>query len=204
MHVPVCSAGRAASSMVGSSPIATGGNPTGSTNVTLTGTPVCTATLSSTCTGTFPADEVSLVTPLELQAVHAQNPTIPGYANLQYAGVAYDAVHNLLIFGASTWGTWSTPNQVSINFLIDPTNSGSFTRVLFDSSPGELSGAYFGSGASGQDPFFGFRFNTSTNGVSALTYVNGTSAAGIDSRVLDNSALVMTATPAQLALAGTK
>ncbi|HEV3457312.1 MAG TPA: S8 family serine peptidase [Thermoanaerobaculia bacterium] len=203
MHLPLYSAVRAASSMAGSSPIATGGNPSGSTNVTLTGTPVCTGTLSSTCTGTFPADEVSLVTPLELQAVHAQNPAIPAYANLQYAGVAYDAVHNLLIFGASTWGTWSTPNQVSINFLIDPTNSGSFTRVLFDSSPGQLSGAYFGSGAAGQDPFFGFRFNTSTNGISALTYVNGTSAAGIDSRVLDNSALVMTATPAQLALSST-
>jgi uncharacterized repeat protein (TIGR01451 family) len=203
MRLPLYSAVRAASAMTGSSPIATGGNASGSTNVTLTGTPVCTGTLSATCTGSFPADEVSLVTPLELQAVHAQNPAIPGYANLHYAGVAYDAVHNLLLFGASTWGAWSTPNQVAINFLIDPTNSGTFTRVLFDSSPGELSGAYFGSGANGQDPYFGFRYNTSTTGVSALTYANGTSAAGIDSRVLDNNVLVLTATPAQLALSST-
>ncbi len=203
MHVPVYSPVRAASAMTGSSPIGTGGNPTGTANITLTGTPVCTGTLTSTCTGTFPTDEVSLVTPLELQAVHARNPSIPDWGNLHYAGVAYDATHGLLIFGASLYGTASTPNQVSVNFLIDPTNSGSFTRVLFDSSPGELSGAYFGSGAAGQDPYFGFRFNTVTSGVSALTFVNGNSAGSIDSRVLDNSVLVMTATPAQLALSGT-
>jgi uncharacterized repeat protein (TIGR01451 family) len=203
MHLPLYSAVRAASAMAGGSPIATGGNPSGSTTITLTGTPVCTGTLTSTCAGSFPTDEVSLVTPLELQAVHAQNPAIPGSANLQYAGVAYDAAHNLLLFGASTWGTSSTPNQVAINFLIDPTSSGMYTRVLFDSSPGRLSGDYFGSGAVGQDPYLGFRFNTSTNGVSALSYVNGNSAASIDSRVLDNNALVLTATPAQLAIPGT-
>jgi|HubBroStandDraft_3_1064219.scaffolds.fasta_scaffold02282_1 uncharacterized repeat protein (TIGR01451 family) len=203
MRVPLYSPVRAASAMSGSSPIATGGNPTGSTNITLTGTPVCTGSLASTCTGTFPLDEVSLVTPLELQAVHARNPAIPAYGNLRYAGVAYDAAHNLLLFGASTWGTWSTPNQVAINFLIDPTNSGTFTRVLFGTSPGELSGAYFGTTATGQDAFLGFRFNTTTNGVSALTFANGSSAGTIDSRVLDNSALVLTATPTQLALSGT-
>jgi uncharacterized repeat protein (TIGR01451 family) len=203
MHLPLYSPIRAASAMSGSSPIATGGNATGSANITLTGTPVCTGTLTSTCSGTFPNDEVSLVTPLELQAVHAQNPAIASYANLQYAGVAYDAVHNLLLFGASTWGTWSTPNQVAINFLIDPTNSGTFTRVLFGSSPGQVSGAYFGTNANGTDPFFGFRFNTTNNGVAALTYANGSSAAVVDSRVLDNNALVLTATPASLAIAGT-
>ena len=89
---------------------------------------------------------------------------------------------------------------MAVNVQIDPTNTGTFSRVLAGTSPGEMSGAYFGSGAAGQDQFFAFRFNTITSGVAVLTFLNGTSAAGIDSRVLDNNVIVFTATPAQLGI----
>nr|MDP9122676.1 DUF11 domain-containing protein [Acidobacteriota bacterium] len=204
MRLPVYSAARPASAMSAASPIATGGSPTGSTTVALSGTGVCSGTLSgSTCTGSFPTNEVSLVSPFELQVVHPQNPSLPGRLNLQYAGVAYDPARNLLLFGISTWGSWSSLTDVAFNVLIDSTGGG-FDHVLFNSNPGTMAGSLFGTaGATAQDSYLTGVFNLKTNGVGTQQFVNGSSAASIDSRVLDNNVIILAATPQSLGLKGT-
>ncbi len=197
MRLPVYAAARPTSTMAGQMVIATGGAPTGSTTIPLSGTAVCTGTLSAgpACTGSFPTDEVSLVSPFELQVVHPQNASLPGYFNIQYAGVAYDSTHNLLLFGVSTWGPWATPSDVAFNVIVNG------TRVLFNSDPGNMALNLFGTGsATGQDtPITGI-FNTSTSGVSIGTFVNRLAPSSIDSRLFDNNVMILAASPAALGL----
>jgi uncharacterized repeat protein (TIGR01451 family) len=197
MRLPVYAAARPTSAMAGASLIVTGGAPTGSTTIALTGTQVCTGTLSSgpTCTANLPTDEVSLVSPFELQVIHPLDPSIPSAQNIQYAGVAYDSVHNLLMFGVSTWGSWATPSDVPVNVIVNG------TRVLFNQDPGNMALDLFGNtAATGQDTPLTAIFNTSTNGVSIGTYLNRLSAASIDSRLFDNNVMILTASPAALGL----
>jgi uncharacterized repeat protein (TIGR01451 family) len=205
LRVPFYSAARPESKMAGASQIATGGNTTGSTSIALAGTGVCSGTLGGgpSCTGTFPTNEVSLVSPFELQAVGTRNTSIPAYANIQYAGVAYDSTNNLLMFGVSTFGDWSTPTDFAFNILIDPTNTGSFTRVLFNSNPGSMALGLFGNpGATPQDAFITGVLNTLTSGVSTQQFVNRVSAAAVDSAVFKNRVMILAATPASLGLTG--
>jgi uncharacterized repeat protein (TIGR01451 family) len=204
LRMPVYIAPRPASTMQGAGTIATGGAPTGSTTIPLSGSDVCTGTLGAgpACTGTFPTDEVSLVTPFELQAVHARDTTLPDYANVQYGGVAYDTATNLLMFGVSTWGDWSSPTDVAFNIYIDNNSDGTYDRILFNSNPGTMASSLFGQTGVGQDSFISSIFNIATSGVSIGTFVNRQSAAAIDSALLRNNVMFLTATPAQLGLPG--
>ena len=102
LKVPLYMAARPASAMCGRQHrSSTGGANTGATTIALSGTDVCTGTLGAgpvcTCHHRRPTfDEVSLVSPFELQAVSALDPVnAPPAADLQYAGVAYDPVNNL-------------------------------------------------------------------------------------------------------------
>jgi uncharacterized repeat protein (TIGR01451 family) len=206
LRLPVYMGTRPASAMFGASSIVTGGAPTGSTTIPLSGTGVCSGTLAAgpVCTGTFPLTEVSLVTPFELQAVNPRNTAVPAYADVQYAGVAYNASANLLLFGISTWGDWSTPRDVAFNILIDPTNTGNFTRVLFNSDPGTMAENLFGNGgADAQDTFLTAIFNTQTNGLSIGQFLNTASAASVDTAVFKNRVIILAATPASLGITGT-
>src|SRR5690606_13044830 len=67
LRVLLHTSARPASRMQAPPTIATGGAATGSTTIPLSGTPVCTGTLGAgpTCTGSFPTDQVSLLTPFE-------------------------------------------------------------------------------------------------------------------------------------------
>ncbi len=213
LKVPVYMAARPASAMSAGSTIATGGANTGATTIALSGTDVCTGTLGAgpVCTATTAAptfDEVSLVSPFELQAVSALDPVnAPPAADLQYAGVAYDPVNNLILFGVSTWGSWSTPTEVAFNIYIDSNSDGTYDRILFNSNPGTEASALFGNTANGQDSFVNTIFNLATSGVSiggAGLYVNRLNASVIDSALFNNSVMILAATPAQLGLpAGT-
>jgi uncharacterized repeat protein (TIGR01451 family) len=197
MRLPLYAAARPTSAMAGPSLIATGGSPTGSTTIPLTGTGVCTGTLTAgpACTGSFPTDEVSLVSPFELQVMHPLDPSIPGYFNIQYAGVAYDAVHNLLLFGVSTWGPWATSSDVAFNITVNG------NRVLFNQDPGNMALDLFGTTtATGQDTPITAIFNTATSGVSIGTFANRLAASAIDSRLFDNNVIILAATPASLGL----
>ncbi|HEX4965895.1 MAG TPA: IPTL-CTERM sorting domain-containing protein [Thermoanaerobaculia bacterium] len=209
LHVPLYITSRPASTMAAPATIPTGGNPTGSTTIPLTGADVCTGTpvAGPNCSGTFPTTEVSLVTPFELQVVSPRNPALPNspYADLQYAGVAYSAASNLLLFGVSTWGDWSSPTDVSFNIYIDANSDGTFDRVLFNSNPGTMALRLFGNnGATNQDSFITAIFTIATSGVSTSTFLNAASPASVDSALFNNNVMVLAATPASLGLpAGT-
>ncbi|HEY0781198.1 MAG TPA: DUF11 domain-containing protein, partial [Thermoanaerobaculia bacterium] len=204
LRVPIYSPARAASAMQGAATIVTGGAPTGSTTIPLSGTDVCTGTrvAGPNCTGTFPATEVSLVTPFELQVVSPLNPVnAPAFADIQYVGVA--STPTLLLFGVSTWGSWSSATDLSVNIYIDNNNDGVYDRILFNSNPGSMALNLFGNGgATGQDSFLTGVFNLATNGVATQQFINRVSALGIDSRVLDNSVMFLAATPASLGITG--
>ncbi len=204
LRLPLYLASRAASTMAAPATIPTGGAPTGSTAIPLSGSDVCSGTLGAgpTCTGTFPTTEESLVTPFELQAVSPSNPlNAPPYADIQYAGAAYSAGSNLLLFGVSTFGDWSTPTEVSFNVYIDTNQDGVWDRILFDSNPGSMALNLFGNtAATGQDAFITGVFNISTNGVSTQQFVNRVSAAGVDSALFDTNVRFLAATPASLGL----
>src|SRR5262249_6987080 len=137
LRVPVYMAARPASAMSAASTIVTGGAGTGSTTIALSGTDVCTGTLGAgpVCTATTASPtfhQVPWVSPFELQAVSGLDPVgVPiAAADLQYAGVAYDPVTNLLLFGVSTWGSWSTPTEVAFNVYVDANSDGTYDRIL--------------------------------------------------------------------------
>ena len=205
LRVPLYSAPVAASAMAGAAPIATDSTGVGTTAIQLSGIGVCTGTVASgQCNGNFPVSEASLVTPFELQAVHALDPTIPPFANLQYVGVAYDQPDDLLLFGISTWGPWSSPTDVAFNIYIDSQNSGTFDKILFNSNPGEMAISLFGNGAAnGQDTFITAFLDLASSQVSTEQFVNLLPASIVDSRLFGNNVIVIAASPKDLGLNGT-
>jgi uncharacterized repeat protein (TIGR01451 family) len=199
MRLPLYSAARAASAMSGAAPIATGGAPSGTANIGLSGTGFCTGT----CSGNFPYNEVPLLSAFELQAVGSQSAAIPAYTNIHYGGVAYDPQHDLLMFGVSSFGPWSSPTDVAFNILIDPAGGTQFDHVLFNSNLGTMAAALFGNGAaSAQDTFVGAVYDAKANTVSVQSLLNGVLAGGVDSRVFDNNVMVLAASPAALGITG--
>jgi uncharacterized repeat protein (TIGR01451 family)/fimbrial isopeptide formation D2 family protein len=211
LRVPLYVASAPASQMSAAPTIATGGAPSGSTTIPLSGIDVCTGTLGAgpTCTGSFPNDEVSLVTPFELQVVSELDPfNAPGYADLQYAGVAYSAANDQIFFGASTWEPWGTPTDVSFNFYIDCgvyTNGasvsadtcngvpdGNWDLILFNTNPGTLA-TLFGVSTAATDTFLTGVFVRTRNTVvfGPANYVNRVSAATADTRVFNNQVMFL-------------
>lgn len=210
LRVPLYVAATPASAMRAAPSIVTGGAPTGTTTIPLTGTEVCTGTLGAgpTCTGTYPNDEVSLVTPLELQVISPADPArTPGYADIQYAGVAYDATNDQLFFGISTWEPWTSPRDVTFNIYIDNNFDGTYDRVLYAADPGTQASALFGAtGVSPQDTFTSSVFNLATNGVSlpatATNALNRLPPSVIDTRVFDNQVVFLAVPRNSLAVTG--
>jgi uncharacterized repeat protein (TIGR01451 family) len=209
LRVPVYVAPKPASQMSAPAVIATGGAPTGSTTLPLTGTDVCTGTLGAgpTCTGTFPNDVVSLVSPFELQVVSPLNPVAaPPYADLQYVGVAADSTR--IWFGVSTWGDWSSPTDVSFTVYIDTNSDGTYDRQIFTTNTGRLARLFGASTQSDLDTFITGVFIppgsiSSVIAASTPSFVNRLSAASADTAVFNNNVLFFGATPAQLGLANT-
>jgi uncharacterized repeat protein (TIGR01451 family) len=209
LRVPLYSAARPASRMTADDTVVTGGSATGSTSLTLGGSEVCTGTVAPgpTCTGTFPTTVESLVTPFELQIVSPLNPVnaIPA-ADLQYGGVSFDnnntvsTADDLILFGFSTWGSWSSLTDVAITVCIDRDENGSYDRILVNSNFGTLAGQ-FGGTSSALDTFVrGFLTLPGGTGGAAGGSINLLGPNIIDTRLLDNNVLFMAATPAQLLL----
>mgnify|MGYP003592129739 CR=1 FL=1 len=210
-RLPVYMAEKPASQMSAPATIATGGAPTGSTTIPLSGVDLCTGTLAAgpTCTGTFPTDIESLVSPFELQVVSPADPVnLPGYADLQYAGVAYlqtggspSLANDLVLFGLSTWGDWSTPNEVAISVCVDFNNDGVYDRAVINSQP-----SIFVNGASQTDTFVRVVQNLSTNGYTILGLGSPVNLVGpnvVDTSLHLNNVFLMGATPSQLGFTST-
>ncbi len=201
LRVPVYMAQRPASTMSAPATITTGLAPTGSTTIPLSGADICTGTLAAgpTCTGTFPNDVESLVTPLELQVVSGLDPVnSTDYADIQYAGVGYDPTNNLLLFGVSAWGDWSTPNDVAFNFCVDLNEDGLFDKSVYNSNP-----AIFVAGASFNDNFVRIVRDLPTTNNSILgtaSFVNAVGPSVIDTALHLNNVMFLAVTPTQLGL----
>jgi uncharacterized repeat protein (TIGR01451 family) len=191
LRVPVHTAPIPQSSMGAPATLVTGGAPTGSTTIALAGTDVCTGTLAAgpTCNGTFPTDEVSVVTPFELQVVSPADPAnLRPSADLQYAGVAYIPSADQFVFGVSTWGSWATPTDTTFNIYLDTNNDGTWDRIVFNTNTGTLA-QQFGTQTSGQDVFMVASYTIiggSVNVNPVNRFLNRVSASTIDSRVFDN------------------
>ncbi len=97
-RLPVYMAEKPSSMMTGPATIITGGAGTGSTTIPLSGIGLCSGTLAAgpTCTGTFPTDNESAVSPFELQVVSPLDPVnSTDFADIHYVGVSYPAGRSL-------------------------------------------------------------------------------------------------------------
>ncbi|MEO8504662.1 MAG: S8 family serine peptidase [Acidobacteriota bacterium] len=212
-RLPVYMAERPASAMSAPPTIVTGGSPTGSTTIPLSGTGVCTGTLTAgpACTGTFPLDVESTVTPFELQVVSPLDPVNAfAHNDIHYVGVSYfpnadgggpGATHDLLMFGVASWGDWSTPNDVAYDICIDNNNDGVYEKVLINTSP-----SIFVANASLNDNFVRVIRDTTTGGYSILglgSPVNLLNPNVFDSALHLNNVMFMAASPSDLGLTST-
>lgn len=210
MRVPLFSAPVPASTMSGG-PINTGGAGSGLAMIPLTGGDVCTGTYTSgspsTCTGTsFPTDEISLVSPFELQGMSPASPaTFPGYLDLQHVGVAYDPDNSAVQFGVSTWGDWSSPSDVSFTIFIDcgvadsngdctGAPDGIWDRVIFSSDFGSIRPLFNYSYTPLDEPFaFYYNINANTVGVEyPLNFLDGSQQ---DTRLFNNNVMIIPVSP---------
>jgi uncharacterized repeat protein (TIGR01451 family) len=210
-RLPVYMAEKPSSLMSGPAVITTGGAPTGSTTIPLSGIGLCSGTLAAgpTCSGTFPNDVESLVSPFELQVVSPLDPVnSTDYADIHYAGVAYlqnggspSLTNDLVMFGVASWGNWSTLDDVAYNICIDNNNDGIYDRALINTNP-----SVFVSGAQPNDNFVRVVQNLSTGGFSILglgSFVNLVAPSTIDTGLHLNNVMVLAATPSQLGYAST-
>ena len=212
-RLPLYMAEKPASAMSAPPTIVTGGAGSGSTTIPLTGTGICTGTLGAgpTCTGTFPNDNESPVSPFELQVASPFDPASTGstdYADIRYAGVAYlqaggspSVSNDLVMFGVASWGDWSTLDDVAYNICIDNNNDGIYEKILYNSNP-----SIFVANASANDNFVRIVRDTATNGNSILglgSFVNLVGPNSIDTALHLNNVMLLGATPVQLGYAST-
>jgi uncharacterized repeat protein (TIGR01451 family) len=211
-RLPIYMAEKPSSDMSGPATIVTGGAPTGSTTIPLSGTDLCTGTLAAgpTCTGvgTLPKIE-SLVSPFELQVVSPLDPVdSPDYADIHYAGVSFlpgagspSLTNDLILFGVASWGDWSTPTDVAYDICVDNNNDGIYEKIVFNSNP-----SIFVAAASNNDNFVRIINNTATNGNTILglgSFVNLVSPASFDTALHLNNVMILGVTPSQLGIVST-
>lgn len=144
-RLPVYAATRPHSSITGSLSAELSAAST-EADVVLSGSSVCTGTLVAgpqgpVCTANATTDELSLVSAFELQLSAPPNDTLPGFANVHYVGVNYLPDPNngdILVFGLSTYGKWTSPSLVSYNICIDTDGDGSYDKTLYNTDFGSV------------------------------------------------------------------
>ncbi|HEX8355525.1 MAG TPA: S8 family serine peptidase [Pyrinomonadaceae bacterium] len=201
LRVPVYSPARPASTMSATDVIT---NALGPATIVLSGTDVCTGTRVSGpgCTGTFPVDVVSLVSPFELQVVSPRDTSISGEQDIRNVGVAYDAASNRIRFGVASYEEWSTPNDVAYSIFIDADENGTYERVVFNTSPGAIARRNFGNAAAnGQDIFITAVYTPpSSVAWNATWLVNAVNAAQMETVVYNNNVMFLSVDPAAIGL----
>ncbi|HEX8474654.1 MAG TPA: S8 family serine peptidase [Pyrinomonadaceae bacterium] len=199
LRVPVYSPARPASTMTASDTIAAGAS-----SIALTGTDVCTGTRAAgpSCTGSFPVDVVSLVSPFELQVVSPRDTSIPGETDIRNVGVGYDAATDRIRFGVASYEEWSTPTDVSYSIFIDADENGTYERVVVNTNPGSFARRNFGNAnANGQDIFITAVFTLpSSVSWNSGWLVNAASAAEFDTVVFNNNVMFLSVPPSAIGL----
>ncbi|HST29095.1 MAG TPA: S8 family serine peptidase, partial [Rudaea sp.] len=146
-RVPLYAAHRPHSTMATAGDLGSAAPASGTTNLTLSGSDVCTPGVAAgpTCPTASSADEESLVSVFELQVTGAKDATLPGWANLHYFGVNTkpdtDSSSNPTtdyFFGVATHGNWGTPNYVSVNVCVDSNNDGLFDKIVANTNAGTI------------------------------------------------------------------
>jgi subtilisin family serine protease len=183
----------------------------GNVPLALSGTGVCTGTLAgSNCTGNFgTTDQVSLVSPFELQYTGAPDDQLNGFANVHYVGVNHDPATDAYLFGIATYGGWGTPTHVSFSICVDGNEDGQYEKLLYNTNTGTLA-IRLGQNVSGQDVFINAVYTPAggttdvlvPSGPASATFVNMQSAAQADTALLANNVAVLAATGTQLGLTG--
>jgi uncharacterized repeat protein (TIGR01451 family) len=206
-RLPVYMAEKPSSMMSAADTIVTGGAGSGSTTIALSGIDLCSGTLAAgpTCSGTFPTDVESLVSPFELQVVSPLDPVnSTDYADIHYAGVSYlpgspsNINTDLISFGVASWGDWSTPDDVAYDICVDTNEDGIYDRNVVNTTP-----ALFVAGAQPNDTFVRAVQNLSTGGFSILglaSYVNLVPPSAIDTSLHLNNVMILGASPALLGM----
>ncbi|HEX7174663.1 MAG TPA: S8 family serine peptidase [Pyrinomonadaceae bacterium] len=199
IRLPVYSPARPTSTMT-----ATDSIPAGASSIALNGTDVCTGTRAAgpTCTGSFPVDVVSLVSPFELQVVSPRDTDISGEQDIRNVGVAYDATTNRIRFGVASYEEWSTPNDVAYSIFIDADENGTYERVVVNTSPGAIARRNFGNAnASAQDIFITLVFTPPGSvAFNSGWLLNAASAAQFDTVVFNNNVMFLSVDPAAIGL----
>ncbi|MEO8035015.1 MAG: S8 family serine peptidase, partial [Acidobacteriota bacterium] len=211
-RLPVYMAEKPASNMSAADTIVTGGAPTGSTTIALSGSDICTGTLAAgpTCTGvgTLPKIE-SMVSPFELQVVSPLDPVnSTDYADIHYVGTTFlpglgspSLANDLIMFGMASWGDWSTPNDVAYNVCVDNNNDGVYDKIVYNSNP-----SIFVANSSPNDNYVRIIRDTVTNGNTILgtgSLANLVSPASFDTAMQVNNTMFLGVTPSQLGYTST-
>ncbi|HEX9185748.1 MAG TPA: S8 family serine peptidase, partial [Vicinamibacteria bacterium] len=198
MRLPLYAALKPVSATAAAGPLQTGGAATGTGSITLEGVGVCTGALAgSSCSGSFPTDRASLVSAFELSGMSPKAPDLYGSGfeagDLKAAGVQYDSLNGLLVFGLATWDTWASPAQVAFNVIVDGNADGTDDRLLFNPR--------FTSSSLPTDWHLGgTAAYPSGSGVASNFFVNLVSpgTGGIDTGLFGSNVLMLGAFPAQV------
>jgi hypothetical protein len=124
------------------------------------------------------------------------------HADLQYVGVTSDRAlgaaaapgEERLYFGVTTWGDWTTPNEVRINILLDTDDDPEFDYRLVNGTP---IAPVIGAGPVG--PFIAELFDLATGESAGQEPLNGVSPSAYDTNPFFNNGMVL---PVRAALLG--
>ncbi len=188
-----------AGAMTGGSSINTGGAGTGSTSITLAGTPVCTGTVSgSTCTRVSNTQEVGLVTGFEHQGTFPRDPDVPAVLNLRNVGVA--KIGSSLYFGVQSWGGGSVIGAPGYDVEITVyTGNPSTSSPLFTLYPYVAQT----STPNATNVYFVASYKYSSGSSTLIGYPNLQSPTGADARIFQNDMLMYGASLSTLGLTAT-
>ncbi|HEX6833532.1 MAG TPA: S8 family serine peptidase [Rudaea sp.] len=177
-------------------------------DIDLSGIDVCTGTRSggaqNPACASQPNGEVSLVSPFELQLVADRNDALPGFASLHHVGVNY--IRNpdqgdILTFGISTWGKWTSPSAVSYDICLDTDGDGSFDKILYNTDFGGLNPLLTGGPPTTSDGYL----SVSSDGIFAFLEfpLNLVDAQTADTGQLSNNTMILAAAAADLGISAT-
>ncbi len=215
LRVPLYVGPNPTSAMTGGASVPTGGLAAGTANIPLSGTPVCTGAFTpgppATCAGSFPLDEVSLVTPFELQVSNprSSDPTVTADTNLRYAGVNVDVANDALNFGIAMWGPTGAPFGTTFPFGGTPVASANVTIVAADLTTPlfVLYPASLIDNSTNQDPtnvYVTTLFDLSALAAGPEYFANQVDPSVVDTRVFQNDVYFLTSTLTDLGLTGTE
>lgn len=200
-RVPLYVSPHPASAMSGGTSVPTGGGSSGTASIQLTGTGICTGTLTPgpppTCTGGFPTTEESLVSPFELQASNPRNPAVNAKQNLRYAGVSADG--STLSFGIGMWGPstlltseYQTETAVEVT-IVSPTGESLYTLFPYGANDGSSS-------AYPVNVYLTGVFNWTTGTTGLFYFANAVDSTCCDTRIFNNDVFFMSAPLSALGL----